>query len=212
MLNDWMVPVQIELANVAYSAVFRDDFYQHDLFATLDLKEGTLKQFPIRFPDNFYNNGFSYPMNFLPSFTANGPSSMAYFFGLDDVIHVLNTETGEISEHKIPNPNFPLNIRPIDQAGYNDALYRREHYANLSYYAGLFFDPYRNGLVRMGMKTENGNTSRIFELIDKKMQIVAQFEQSIEYTPNPVFFPNEMWFPYLQGYAEDEMKLMRVRY
>ena len=43
------------------------------------------------------------------------------------------------------------------------------------------------------------------------MNIVAQFEQpTIDYS-RPLFFPDEIWFPYDQGFAENEMKLLRVR-
>lgn len=212
MFNDRLIPIQVELANVGFSAVFREDFYQHDLFGILDLEQGILRRFPIRFPESFYQNGYSYPMNFLPSFTAFGESFMAYLFGTDNVINILDMETGEIKQHKISNPEFPLNIRPIDQAGYNDAAYREEHYANLSYYAGLFFDPYRKGLVRVGIKTVNGEKTMLYELLDNNFQIIGQFQLYPNYSALPIFFPNEMWFTYGQGYKEDTMKMMRVRY
>jgi hypothetical protein len=212
MLNDWLIPIYIELTNKAYKGVFMEDFYQHDLFATLDLREGVLKNFPVRFPDKFYNNGLSYPLNFLPSFTAYGESAIAYTFGIDEVIHILNVETGEITDYKIPNPEFPLSIRPTEEATLNDMSLFRNYIEEQQYYIGLHYDPFRDGLLRVGIKKNNGITTRIFELLDKNMTIIAQFEQPSQYSPIPLFFPNEMWFPFQQGYAEDEMKLMRVRY
>jgi hypothetical protein len=212
MLNDWNTTIYIELTNKAYKGVFLDDFYQHDIFATLDLKEGVLKSFPVRFPDKFYNNGFSYPLNYLPPFTAYGDSAIAYTFGIDNLIHVLHTETGEITDYKVPNPDFAVNIRPTEEATLNDRSLFQDYIEEQQYYIGLHYDPYRDGLLRVGIKRNNGISTRIFELLDEEMSIIAQFEQPSEFSGVPIFFPNEIFFPFQQGYAEDEMKLMRVRY
>ena len=212
MLKDWKIPIHIELTNKAYRGVFLNDFYQRDIFATLDLKEGVLQSFPVRFPDKFYNNGFSYPLNHLPSFTAYGDSAIAYTFGIDDVIHILHTETGEITDYKVPNPEFPLSIRPTEESTLNDRSLFGEYIEEQQYYIGLHYDPFRDGLLRVGIKKNNGITTRIFELLDKDLTIIAQFEQPSQYSGVPIFFPNEILFPFQQGYAEDEMKLMRVRY
>lgn len=210
MLNKQTIPIYIELANVSYDAVYRDDFYDYDLFGTLDLHTGILERFPVRFPENFNRNGLSYPMRFIPSFTALADGKIAYSFGIDDTIHVLDTKTGEITDFSIPNPNFLLNIRPVDQATFMNRNGYVEFTSNLSYYSGLYYDPYRNGLVRMGLKKESNRLTRIYELLDENMNIVGQFEQPSQYSPTPFFFPNEIWFPFQMGYAENEMKLLRV--
>jgi hypothetical protein len=151
-------------------------------------------------------------MNYLPSFTAMGESKLAYSFGIDDVLYVLNIQSGAIEEFKVSNPNFSLNIFPVDQASFNDPAFLDDYSESLQYYGSLYYDPYRDGLLRVGFKQDNGQRVRVFELLDKEMNIVAQFEQPEYYSGRPLFFPNEMWFPYLQGYKEDTMKLMRVRY
>jgi hypothetical protein len=211
MLDKHTIPIYIELSNMSYDAVYRDDFYDYDIFGKLNLHTGVLERFPVRFPENFNRNGLSYPMRYIPSFTSMADGKIAYFFGIDDTIHVLDTNTGEISDFSIPNPSFPLNIRPIDQASFMDRNWYVEFTSNLSYYSGLYYDPYRKGLVRMGLKKENRRLIRIYELLDENMNIVGQFEQSSQYSPTPFFLPNEIWFPFQMGYAEDEMKLLRVR-
>ena len=211
MLDDWNIPIHIEAANNAFNAVYKEDFTDRDLFATLDLENGKLRIFPIRFPQQFSANGNSYPMNYLPSFTAMGESRIAYSFGIDDVLYVLNTKSGVIEEFKVSNPNFSLNIFPVDQASFNDPAFLDDYSESLQYYGSLYYDPYREALLRVGFKQNNGQRVRVFELLDKEMNIIAQFEQSGVFSGRPLFFPNEMWFAYLQGYKEDTMKLMRVR-
>jgi hypothetical protein len=206
------IPLYVELANVSPRAVYQERFYDHDLLATLNLEEGTIERFPIRFPKDFLNNGLSYPRSSVPSFTAMGSNKIAYNFGVDDVIHVLNINTREVVDFSVVNNEVPINILPVDENTYNDRDQMAAILANSFYYNHLFYDPYRKALVRVGVKTVNNVSSRIFELIDENMKIVAQFEQPSQYSPIPLFFPNEMWFPFQQGYAEDEMKLMRVRY
>jgi hypothetical protein len=147
----------------------------------------------------------------IPAFTSMGESKMAYFFGNDDMIHVLNTQSGEVEDFKVSNPNFPVNINPIDQASFNDRKISEEFYANSNYYIGLYYDPYRKGLLRIGLKQQKGISSRIYELLDENMNIVAQFEQPTVNYNNPLFFPDEIWFPFTRGYGENEMKLLRVR-
>jgi len=210
MLDKQTIPIYIELANMTYDVVYRDDFYDYDIFGKLDLHTGELERFPIRFPSDFNRNGLSYPMRHLPSFAAMDDGKMAYFFGIDDTIHILDTKTGEITDYSIPNTSFPINIRPVDQAFFMDRNQYREFSSNLSYYAGLYYDPYRKGLLRMGLKKENNRFTRIYEILDEKMNIVGQFEQPSQYSPTPFFLPNEIWFPFQMGYTEDEMKLMRV--
>ena len=211
MLDEWTIPIHIELANVAFDAVYRDDFYTHDIFATLDMESGQLVKFPIRFPEQFNINGLSYPLHLIPSFTAMGESKMAYFFGNDDVIYVLDTQSGEVEEFKVSNPNFPVNINPIDRLSFLDSKISTEIYANSSYYTSLHYDPYRKGLLRIGFKKQDGISIRIYELLDENMNIVGQFEQANSNYNRPLFFPNEIWFPFTRGYAENEMKLLRVK-
>ena len=210
MLDKQTIPIYIELANMSYDVVYRDNFYDYDIFGKLDLHTGVLERFPIRFPNDFNRNGLSYPMRHLPSFTAMEDGKMAYFFGINDTIHILDTNTGEITDYSIPNTSFPINIRPVDQAFFMDRNQYSEFSSNLSYYSGLYYDPYRKGLLRMGLKKENNRLTRIYELLDENMNIVGQFEQPSQYSPAPFFLPNEIWFPFQMGYAEDEMKLMRV--
>ncbi len=209
MLNEYTVPIFVELANVA-NGVFREDFYVHDLFATLDMKEGVIRKFPIRFPDGFLINGRSFPRNSIPAFTAMGEGKIAYNFGINDIIHVLDTQTGEVTDFAVPNNEAPVDIMPIDQSTYMDASQSSEVFANSFYYSQLSYDPYRKVLLRMGLKTVNGETSRVLEIINKDMKIVGQFEVPQQYSPVPYFFPNEMWFPYRRGYKENEMMLLRV--
>jgi hypothetical protein len=209
MLDEWTIPIQVELANVAFG-VYREDFYEHDLFATLDMKEGVIRRFPIRFPKDFLLNGRSYPLSGLCSYTAMSGGKIAYNFGINDVIHVLDTQTGEVTDYAVPNSTAPVNIIPIDKNTFMDASQSSEVFANSFYYSQLFYDRYRNGLVRIGVKQVNGVSSRVIELIDENMKIIGQFEQPSHYSPIPYFFPNEMWFPYWRGFAEDQMKLLRV--
>jgi len=210
MLDEWTVPIFVDLANVALG-VYREDFYNHDLFAILDMKEGVIKRFPIRFPKEFLVNGRSYPRNSMPAFTAMGEGKMAYSFGINDSIHVLDTETGEVTDYAVPNIEAPVNIMPMDQDTFMDSNQSSAVYVNSFYYSQLSYDPYRKGLLRMGLKTVNGISSRVLEIIDEDMKIIGQFEVPQQYSPVPYFFPNEMWFPYRRGYKEDEMMLLRVR-
>jgi hypothetical protein len=212
VLDEWMIPIYIELANQGPAVVFNEDLYEHDLIATLDLKEGLLKTFPVRFPEGYLKNGLSYPSISMPAFTAMGKDKIAINFGIDDVIHVLDVNTGEMVRHSVPNPTMPINITKVDLNTFRN----REEYAEANYnsfiYGNLFYDPYRDALVRMGVRKVNGESIRLFELIDAEMQIMGQFEFSLNYSVKPLFFPNEIWFSFLQGYKEDTMKLMRVRY
>jgi hypothetical protein len=211
MITESTIPIYIELANVGPFAVYMEDFYEHDLFGMLDLKTGDLRRYLIRFPESFNRNGFSYPMNLIPSFTASGAGKIAFLFGIDDTIHILDTATGEVKDYTVSNPNFPINIQAVDQMTINDRAVYTELSSNMSYYAGLYYDPFRRGLVRMGIKPLNDKTTRIYELLDEGLTIVGQFEQPNQYSPTPMFFPNEIWFPFQLGYKEDGMKLMRVR-
>ena len=210
MLDEWTVPIFVDLANEVFG-VYREDFYNHDLFAILDMKEGVIKRFPIRFPKEFLVNGRSYPRNSMPAFTAMGEAKMAYSFGINDSIHVLDTETGEVTDYAVPNIEASVNIMPMDQDTFMDSNQSSAVYANSFYYSQLSYDPYRKGLLRMGLKTVNGISSRVLEIIDEDMKIIGQFEVPQQYSPVPDFFPNEMWFPYRRGYKEDEMMLLRVR-
>ena len=211
MLDEWTIPIHIELANVFMDGVYLNDFYTHDIFASLDMNSGELVQFPIRFPEQFNTNDLSYPRHLIPAFVGMGASKMAYFFGHNDNINLLDTQSGKVEELKVSNPNFPVNINPIDRASFLNSTITEEVYANSNYYIGLYFDPYRKGLLRTGINIQDGISSRIYELLDENLKIVAQFEQpTIDYS-RPLFFPNEIWFPYDQGFAENEMKLLRVR-
>jgi hypothetical protein len=200
------------LANIGFVAVYEEDFTEYDIFGSLDLKSGDLTIFPIRFPKDFNKNGNSYPKNFLPSFTAIDDSRMAYSFGIDDIIYILDTKSGVIEEFKVSNPNFRVNMPTLDLPSFTDPSFMANFNAKVQYYGNLFYDPYQNRLIRVGFKQDRGHSIRVFELLDNNMNIVAQFEQPEVYSGRPLFFPNEMWFPYLQGYKEDTMKLMRVRY
>jgi hypothetical protein len=211
MLDEWTIPLQVEITNASNSSVFSEDFYNHDLFAILDMKEGLIKRFPIRFPKDFLVNGRSYPRSSVPAFTALGKGKIAYNFGMNDTIHVLDIRTGEVVDHAVPNNEVPVDIMPMDQDTFMDSNQSSAVLANSFYYSQLNYDPYRNGLVRMGLKTVNGETTRVLEIINEDMKIIGQFEVPQQYSPVPYFFPNEMWFPYWRGFAEDQMKLMRVR-
>ncbi len=140
MLDEWTIPIHIELANVFMDGVYLNDFYTHDIFASLDMNSGELVQFPIRFPEQFNTNDLSYPRHLIPAFVGMGESKMAYFFGHDDIIYVLDTQAGKVEEFKVSNPNFPVNINPIDRASFMDSQIREEFYANSIYYIGLYYD------------------------------------------------------------------------
>lgn len=211
MLDEWTIPLQVEITNASNSSVYSEYFYNHDLFAILDMKEGLIKRFPIRFPKEFLVNCRSYPRNSMPAFTAMGEGKMAFSFGINDSIHVLDTETGEVTDYAVPNIEAPVNIMPMNQDTFMDSNQSSAVYANSFYYSQLSYDPYRKGLLRMGLKTVNGIPSRVLEIIDEDMKIIGQFKVPQQYSPVPYFFPNEMWFPYRRGYKEDEMMLLRVR-
>jgi len=212
MFDGTTIPIYIELANVLNDAVYSEDFYDHDIFASLNLKTGNLTRHVSSFPDSFKVGRLSFPELYIPSFTATFDNKIAYSFGFEKTVYFLDLTTNEVSSVDINNPSFQVNMKPVSRESFLNREYYKDFSSNFSFYAGLFYDPYNSNLVRMGVKRTGTTTSRLFEIIDKEMNIVGQFEQPLSYSPIPVFFLNEILFPYLQGYKEDTMKLMRVRY
>ena len=211
LTSNTTIPLGIELANVYQEAVFRNDFYEFDILGNFDFTTGKLTTFPIRFPENFNQNGKSYPTNFKFTFVGLENSKIAYSFGIDENIHVLDVLTGEIDTHFISNPHLPLKIYPIDKASYIDKdFYSYQYLANYTTYRHLFYNPHWHGLLRMSTHVERGIKHRIFELINSNWEIIGQFEFPSEFSVTPIFFPNEIWFPYQLGYKPDEMKYYKV--
>lgn len=204
-------PLATELANVYWEAVFREDFYDFDILSNFDFTTGELTTFPIRFPEKFNQNGKSYPTNFKFTFTGLNDNRIAYSFGIDENIHILDVKTGKVETHEVTNPNLPLKIYPIDNASFqNKDFFTYEYLANYTHYYHLFYHPYWNGIIRMAVHLENGVNHRIYELINSDWEVVAQFEPPSTYFAIPIFFPNEIWFPYFLGYKPDEMKYYKV--
>jgi hypothetical protein len=204
-------PLAIELANVFKEAVFREDFYDFDILSNFDFTTGELTTFPIRFPDNFKQNGKSYPTNFKFSFTGLDNGRIAYSFGIDENIHILDVAKGKVETHLVSNPNLPIIIYPIDEISYRDkSFYSDEYLSNYTIYSNLYHHPDMEILLRMALKVENGVISTIFELINSNWDIIGEFELPENYFGIPVFFPNEIWFPFRFGYKPDEMKYYKV--
>ncbi len=205
------VPLAIELTNVFWEGVFRQDFYEFDILSNFDFTTGQLTTFPIRFPASFNQNGKSYPTNHKFSFTGSEDGRIAYSFGIDENIHVLDIATGKVETHEVKNPNLPINIYPIDKASYLDKdFYTYEYLRNYTMYRHLLYSPYWDGFLRMAVHLDNGNLHLIYELINSDWEVVGQFEVPSAYHPIPIFFPNEIWFPFRLGYKPDEMKYYRV--
>lgn len=204
-------PLAIVLTNIYMEAIYKEDFYITDILANFNFATGEFKRFPIRYPDHFNQNGKTYPKNSLFAYVGLEDNRIAYCFGIDEDIHVLDVETGEVEVHSIVNPDLPLKIYPIDEAAYKGKeFFNYEYLANYTVYSNLSYHPDMDLLLRMALRVENNIVHKIFEIINSDYQIIGQFEIPEPYSVNPVFFPTEIWFPYLMGYKPDEMKYYRV--
>jgi hypothetical protein len=204
------LPIRLFLANVFWQGVFEDEFYAYPLFGELDLRTGILKKLPVSFPSNFRVGNKSYPYKFQPAFTGCDDGRIAYQFGIDNIIHIIDTETEEIESFKVDNPDLPVEIYPIDIETFNNQAESQYYLANQATYGSIYYNQYTNGFLRSYSVSKNGVKKNYMEILNEDLEIVSYFEIVSSYSKVPLIYPDEIWFPFQRGYKENEMKLLKV--
>lgn len=212
--DDSRVPITYRLINTDEDGVYQDQFYEKPLFGEFNFNTGELINYPISLPENFRSNGTSYPSLFAPKFTAFGEKKLAYLTGLDDLIQIFDITTNEITSYKVTNPDFKINIYPIDEATLKNPDQYREYRDGTSIYNGLHYDPVNSIFLRFYSGSKSGaiKKNRYVEILNEDLELLSYFTLDKEFlgATNPLFFPGEIWFPYFMGYGQDEMKFTKI--
>lgn len=213
VLNEKSLPLTFRLVNEFGFGVFEDKFYEFPVLGSVDMETGEVTQYDVYFPKDEYQIGEeSFPTLAFLQFTACGKDCLVFSFRIDDKIHILNTKSGEVRSHSLKNEYFNFEITPISKSNFENQSTKMAYYSATSRtYSKNFYNPYTEGFVRVGSEKIQGNQKRICEIINKEMEIVGYTFLPDNYFLPPLFFEDEILFPYFQGYKEDEMKFLRIK-
>ncbi|MFC2188899.1 hypothetical protein ACFCT7_16410 [Fulvivirgaceae bacterium LMO-SS25] len=213
ILNSTSFPLGYRLINERGMGVYEDVFYEFPVLGSVDMETGEVIQYEVYFPKDEYLIGEeSFPTLAFLQFTACGKDCLAFSFRIDDKIHILNIKSGEVRSHSLKNEYFDVEIAPISKSNFENQSTKMAYYSSTSRtYGKNFYNPYTEGFVRVGSEKIQGNQKRICEIINKDMEIVGYTFLPDNYFLPPLFFEDEILFPYFQGYKEDEMKFVRIK-
>jgi len=205
------IAINLRLPNSHHEGVFNPATFESPIFGELNLLTGHFKEYQIFFPTDFLKDGKSYPEHFDPKFTAYKEKYLAYIFGIDDKIYLYNLDNTEITNHVVSNPKFPINVSSIDINSFKNKAEFSDYKNTLDHYFALFYDNQNNILLRYyAGKVDSGDRKRFVEILNDRFEVVSYFEVDSKYMVTPLFFPNEIWFPYFSGFKSDTMKFYKV--
>ncbi len=205
------IAINLRLPNSHHEGVFNSASYEFPIFGELNLLTGHLKEYPLFFPIDFLKDGKSYPEHFDPKFTAFKKKYLAYMFGIDDKIYLYDLDNGKTTTHVVSNPKFPINVPSIEIDFFKNKAAFSAYKSTLNHYFALFYDYQNNVLLRYyAGQVDGGDRRRFVEILNDKLEIVSYFEVDSKYMVTPLFFPNEIWFPYFSGFKSDTMNFFKV--